>query len=336
MAIGKRFALWASALLLLTSLATAQKYSIIDLGVFHTGSSSQGQALNAIGQVAGYADLAGGYVAHGFLWSERTGLVDLGSIPPSSNFSAAQAINSFGDIVGYSVYDQNQDAHAVLWNHGTILDLGTLPGGTISQANGINDLGQITGFSNGAVTEPQAFLWAKHSGMRNLGTLPGGYYSQGLAINIHGEVVGFSNSNGVWYGFLWNEVDGMQKLPGPSASANGINDLGEVVGGAGASPRAMLWHNDKHHTAEDLGVLTGTGWSSAFAINDLSQVVGRSGFVAFLWTQDKGMQDLNTLIPGNSGWSLSLPTSINVLGQITGQGTINGEQHGFLLTPVPQ
>jgi probable HAF family extracellular repeat protein len=46
------------------------------------------------------------------------------------------------------------------------------------------------------------------------------------------------------------------------------------------------------------------------------------------------MQNLNDLIPSNSGWSLSLPTGINSRGQITGQGTINGEQHAFLLTPV--
>jgi hypothetical protein len=48
------------------------------------------------------------------------------------------------------------------------------------------------------------------------------------------------------------------------------------------------------------------------------------------------MRDLNSLIPSNSGWSLTIATSINVRGQITGQGTINGEQHGFLLTPVAQ
>jgi len=46
------------------------------------------------------------------------------------------------------------------------------------------------------------------------------------------------------------------------------------------------------------------------------------------------MQDLNNLIPPNSGWSLSVAYAINKSGQITGQGTINGEQHGFLLTPV--
>jgi probable HAF family extracellular repeat protein len=76
------------------------------------------------------------------------------------------------------------------------------------------------------------------------------------------------------------------------------------------------------------------GWGTAFSINDVGQVVGWSGFTAFLWTREKGMQDLNTLIPANSGWSLSLARSINLREQITGQGTIGGQQHEFLLTPV--
>jgi probable HAF family extracellular repeat protein len=136
---------------------------------------------------------------------------------------------------------------------------------------------------------------------------------------------------------LWNKSTGLRALPflsasDYSASGNAINNLGQVVGGSGNT--AVLWQNNKNHTPQSLGVLSGQGWSSAFAINDLGQVVGWSGFIAFIWTRQSGMLDLNTLIPSSSGWSLSLPVSINALGQITGQGSINGQQHGFLLTPV--
>ena len=41
------------------------------------------------------------------------------------------------------------------------------------------------------------------------------------------------------------------------------------------------------------------------------------------------MQDLNGLIPANSGWFLSTANAINNAGQVTGQGTINGESHAF-------
>jgi probable HAF family extracellular repeat protein len=88
-----------------------------------------------------------------------------------------------------------------------------------------------------------------------------------IAINIVGQVAGFSNAADTqWHGFIWTPSGGMQKLsnlPGAdSASANGIDDVGEVVGGTGNY--AVLWHNDKSHTVENLGALG--GWSTAFAI----------------------------------------------------------------------
>lgn len=130
----------------------------------------------------------------------------------------------------------------------------------------------------------------------------------------------------------------MQELPNlagggsASASANAIDDVGETAGGSGSN--AVLWHNDPTHTAENLGVLSGQDWATAIAMNDVGQVVGWSGFLAFVWTRETGMQNLNLLIPSNSGWTLTVANGINARGQITGQGSINGQQHGFLLTPV--
>jgi uncharacterized protein (TIGR03437 family) len=46
------------------------------------------------------------------------------------------------------------------------------------------------------------------------------------------------------------------------------------------------------------------------------------------------MQDLNTLIPADTGWILSLASGINDSGQIVGNGAINGVSHAFLLTPT--
>jgi hypothetical protein len=47
------------------------------------------------------------------------------------------------------------------------------------------------------------------------------------------------------------------------------------------------------------------------------------------------MVDLNTLIPNDSGWTLTAASSINDAGQITGWGVNpNGLQHAYLLTPV--
>src|SRR6266852_1906729 len=127
----------------------------------------------------------------------------------------------------------------------------------------------------------------------------------------------------------------LPNLPGASsASANGINDLGQAVGGSGSY--AVLWENDAARTVENLGVLPGMTGSTAFAANDLGQVVGWSGFTAFVWSRGKGMQDLNKLIPAGSGWQLTVASAINNRGQITGQGNINGQSHAFLLTPAAE
>jgi probable HAF family extracellular repeat protein len=271
MKITSRVLALTSLLLLIVPLAAAQTYTITDLGTFSGGAVSQGQGINLLGQVAGYARFAN-YNAHGFLWTKKNGLKDLGAIPPASNFSVGQAINFFGEVAGYSDYGALLQEHAVLWSKGKIIDLGTLPGGRISTAYGINDRGQITGFSDSGSNSPHAVLWEKGQAARDLGTLPGGYYSQGLAINFEGSVAGFSNATGgQWHGALWTKSQSVQELP----------DL--------------------------------TGASSASA---------------------NGMQDLNSLIDSNSGWQLTSANAINDLGQITGEGTINGQTHAFLLTPT--
>jgi len=45
--------------------------------------------------------------------------------------------------------------------------------------------------------------------------------------------------------------------------------------------------------------------------------------------------DLNTMIPANSGWQLTIAIAINDRGQIIGEGTFNNLPRSFLLTPVP-
>ncbi len=47
------------------------------------------------------------------------------------------------------------------------------------------------------------------------------------------------------------------------------------------------------------------------------------------------MQDLNNFIPIGTGWSLLREANaINSSGYITGLGTINGQEHAFLMTPT--
>jgi probable HAF family extracellular repeat protein len=89
----------------------------------------------------------------------------------------------------------------------------------------------------------------------------------------------------------------------------------------------------------DLGTLGGP-YSLAYDINDSRQIVGEAYLSedvdhAFVYA-DGIMTDLNTLTPG-SGWTLTQARAINDLGQIVGY-RINpsGQEHAFLLTPIPE
>ena len=48
------------------------------------------------------------------------------------------------------------------------------------------------------------------------------------------------------------------------------------------------------------------------------------------------MVDGNDLIPADSGWALQDATGINDAGEIVGDGVIDGQDHAFLLTPIPE
>lgn len=46
------------------------------------------------------------------------------------------------------------------------------------------------------------------------------------------------------------------------------------------------------------------------------------------------MTDLDSLIDSKSGWVLDVAYGINDKGQIVGYGSVNGQSHGFILTPI--
>jgi probable HAF family extracellular repeat protein/T5SS/PEP-CTERM-associated repeat protein len=124
-------------------------------------------------------------------------------------------------------------------------------------------------------------------------------------------------------------------LGGDLSEAQAINENGQAVGLArlagGTTFHAFLWAGGM----QDLGALTFAN-SIAYDINDEGQVVGAlqtgQNSHAFVWA-DGQMQDLNNLIPANSGWVLQEARAINNKGRIVGFGTINGQTRAFLLKP---
>jgi probable HAF family extracellular repeat protein len=360
MRIFGRIALGAGFFLGTIALGVGQSYTITAIGVLKGDNESSGLFINFSGQVVGCSDVANGegYPCtgtgtgqHAFLWSASGGLKDLKTLP-GGNISGALGINDSGKVVGYSNAKgvTGTNFHASSWTSGgEMTDLGTLSGGTSSAAFQVNSSGVVAGDSFTSSSVANATAWTNQK-IKNLGALPGSIFTAALAINDSGEIAGESVFS---YGppFLSHAFDhtpsgetkDLGTLPGGTTSmANAINAAGVIVGQSNAKAFLTEWHAAKWSTTgtiKDLGTLPEGTYSVAFGVNRNGQIVGYGNIAnnaphAFLWTSAGGMQDLNDLIPPNSGWVLINANAINDVGQITGYGTRNGQNRAFLLTPV--
>src|SRR5580698_1304558 len=168
------FALNLCLVLLLTQAATAQKYTITDLGTLG-GVQSIGLDINQTGQVTGTSIIscANCALSHAFLYRDGD-MHDLGTLPGGS-FSEGLGISGeerrergekrndikvTGDsnLEGCS-YTNCSPPHAVLYENGNVLDLGTLPGGSSSEGFAVNRTGQVTGWADDGLNQ-HAFLYS--------------------------------------------------------------------------------------------------------------------------------------------------------------------------------
>jgi probable HAF family extracellular repeat protein len=255
------------------------------------------------------------------------------------------------------------ELRAVLWKDGHIRDLGTL-GGSTSVSQAINDRGQITGLALNEVpdpfsyyyqfayclafqicppnpTETRGFVWNEKDGMQDIGTL-GGPDALPSVINQRGQVAGYSYIDSTpnattglptYHPFLWEKGKGMEDLGSfggtQTASVNGLNDRGEVVGGlllpGDQINHPFLWDGKKliDLTAPPFGGDIADG--EAMWVNDAGDVVGNAPLPvlcpdssgpwnqAFLWTQG-AIRDLGAL----AGEPISRADFINSTSQVVG------------------
>ncbi len=189
-----------------------------NLGTLPGGTWSSAYAVNGTGQVAGYGGASDGYF-HAFVWSENSGMVDLGTLGGSSSYGLG--INAAGDVAGSST-DSSGFLKAFLWTHAGLQNLGTLSGANSSMGYGINASNNIVGYSGG-----HAFLW-NNGIMTDLNSLiplnSGWELDAAYAINDLGQIAGEGTYNGQAHAFLLNQaspvvIQAAQQLPEPATAS---------------------------------------------------------------------------------------------------------------------
>ena len=308
--------------------AATAAYTMTDLGSLGYGVSF-GFGINASGEVVGRSYLnkvfffpCGRHTCRftqndPFSWAAGT-MTDLGTFSATS-MSEATAVNSTGDVVGGS------NGQAFLVHNGKMTSLG--PG----EATGINDFGEIVGD-----TSQHAFLISggKLTTLPDLSSYGGGGYSSASGINNNHQIVGRSDTaSGYSHAVLWanGAITDLGTLGGTQSAGYAVNNHGQVTGWAHTASEAthvFLWSNG---TMTDLGTfgLDPVGE----AINNHGVIVGQSGNGAWIWSNGT-FQNLNSLIPPGSGFTLNDATAINDNGQIVANGSnATGQTPAFLLTP---
>jgi probable HAF family extracellular repeat protein len=312
-------------------IATAGSlFTLTDLGNLG-GTSAAGFGVNATGQTAGTATTYFGY-AHAFS-SNGSGMTDL-TLNSTAWQGFAAGINDGGQVVGTQYI--GGDSYATIWNNGAA----SAVGGAGSFGTSINNSGDVAGMliQNG---QGNAFV-TRNGTVFNLGTFDGGIWSSAYSLNDSGAAAGYGlTSAGNFRGFIWTQSQGyvaVGTLGGGNSYALSINASGEAAGAAQTASGYLRAITSSGGIVNDLGTLGGS-MSYAYAINDQGNVVGFSWTSAgemhgFIYMNGR-MIDINDLLIGAPGWTITALYGINSSNQVVGTGIYNGVEHAVLLTDPP-
>lgn len=282
--------------------------------------------INYAGEIAGTS-----YSFHAALWSKQDGLREIG-LPEGFNRSEGIGLNRDGHLVGVAIDLKTNRRQGFKYADGKLI----LLSGSQSKPFAINDDGQIAGeclLSGRGKTA--AVVW-KGKAALDLGGCCGG---TAVGLNNHLQAIAnIYDEQGRYQAFLWDETQGLQPIGPPNAysSALAINDAGHIL--LESFPRDFLLYTDGKFTKL---ALSPKQPSQPRALSTSDVIVGSFGSFAdsshaFIWDQERGFRDLNTLIAPNSGWVLRTANAINNKGEIVGWGDLHGKESvGFLLTPQP-
>jgi probable HAF family extracellular repeat protein len=180
--------------------------------------------INNRGQVVGWY-MPGGVNSewHGFLWSEKDGLLDLGT-----RFVPAR-INDGGVIAGTCTPPDGWSA--CVWNGA----LTSLPASYPQYALAISAAGDVVGYAlPGPSDNEMPFAWRHDAGLRQLPVVPDAVVSLATDVNAAGTIVGWSwllTGGGRHTPVMWNAAGSIvANTPDINGIFTAINDAGVVVG----------------------------------------------------------------------------------------------------------
>lgn len=290
--------------------------SLTWLGTLYGGSESYAAGVSADGSVV----VGTSYGVPGspsapsfaFIWRRGVGMQDL---LQNGGGSAAAAVSADGQVVVGAMYVDSSSIRAFRWSLNEGLQILGALGGIYSYATAVSADGSVVVGYAVSFDWTRPFRWTAQTGMRDLGSL-GGRIGRAMGVSADGTiVVGTSTTRDGARAFRWTEAEGMRSL-GTTPETNdsygyGISANGAVVVGYAVRwsenpneeyfERAFRWQNG---TMRLIGTLYGYDSFAVAASGDGSVVVGYvrppepgdpTATRAFRWTQQTGMQDLNTV-----------------------------------------
>ena len=278
--------------------------------------------ITSSGVVAGITELH-----RAVLWHRKSGVEEL-SVPEGFNFTEPVAITKTGDVLIDAFDAKSHKRGAFVYSNHTLVALA----GNQTWARGVGAAGTIVGeWVPDGKTITDAVYWS-NTVPHSIGLCCGGMLK---AVNERGDMVGDAyDDRGHYHAFSWSPVSGQRSIdPADSySSAVAINSAGHILLQVGNE----AYLDDTRHL--DHLDLSGKSYNGVQAMNDCDVVVGAYGpdsehDRAFLWTRAQGLQDLNSFVPGDSGWELRSATALNNQGEIVGSGELRGDDRGFLLIP---
>ncbi len=309
----------ALATLALAASSPAQAaYTITDLGenVAPRGINNSGQVAAQLNSSGVYSPL---FYSNGLM--QALGMFGGGS-------TSVTGINNAGQIIAVN----NVTYEGYIYNSatGVLTDMGNLGGG--GHPTGINDAGQVVG-SISASYGWHSFLY-QNGTLTDIGTAGAQYINGWTYINNTGLIAGTS-TNGVYVSH--SDGSGVTYIAS-SGSAAAITDSGQVIGSTFfTDPQNAHAFSYSGGVLTDLGTFEGGMMSVATAINNKGQIVGYSydsEYNPYPFLYDNGQTvDAVSQITDGAGWNILRFYGINDDGQIIGTATLNGVNHGFLLTP---